>query len=145
VSRSITIFKELTEENLLVEGDISQIQNALLNLGINARDAMGDCDGTITYSTKLCTIQSGLNRLQNKGLQEGSYACISVSDTGSGIPPEIREKIFEPFYTTKGEGKGTGMGLAAVKGTVESHKGTIIMETETGKGTTFTLYLPLNT
>lgn len=138
LQKKISLHHELENEPLHIEGDSSQIANALLNLGINARDAMND-GGLLTYKTEKVIISKN-----TADLEMGEYICISVSDTGTGMSREIQEKVFEPFFTTKELGKGTGLGLAAVYGTVRQHNGVIKLESELGQGTTFFLYFPLS-
>ncbi len=137
LKRNITIEVISDSENYTVLGDGSQLQNALLNLGINARDAVEE-GGCIQYIMSRETFD-----VTTHGLPAGEYLHLCVKDNGSGIPLNIVENIFTPFFTTKGEGKGTGMGLAAVKGTIQSHNGEIALETMTGEGTSFHIYLPL--
>lgn len=132
IDKRIQIEQRLKADASGVAGDPGQIQNMLLNLGLNARDAMPE-GGTLTYQTEL--IESG----------DSPALRIRVQDTGCGMDAAVRERIFEPFFTTKEKGKGTGMGLAAVYGTVQSHRGSITVESEVGRGTTFLLDLPLAT
>jgi PAS domain S-box-containing protein len=126
----------------LVTGDATQLQQVLLNLCINARDAMpqGGNLGIRLANVVLDQIYAGMN-LEAK---PGPYVVIKVEDTGVGIPPEIRDRIFDPFFTTKEPGKGTGLGLATVLGVVKSHGGFINCYSELGKGTKFNVYLPGN-
>ena len=122
-------------------GDYTQLHQVLLNLCVNARDAMPD-GGLISISAKKVS-----NSLEGKftylGLQEGDFVQITVSDTGTGMPKEVREKVFEPFFTTKEIGHGTGIGLSTVMSIVKSHKGAIVVNSEEGKGTTFDMYFPI--
>ncbi len=120
--------------------DQSQIEQVILNLCVNARDAMPK-GGNLTVSTYLTRGDKLKKRFPEAAHKE--YVQISVTDTGTGIEEDIREKIFEPFYTTKDIGKGTGLGLSVVYGVIQSHKGFIDLESEPGKGTTFHVYLPL--
>ncbi len=142
MDKKIKIRQELNATSAQVKGDQTQLQNVLLNLSINARDAMPD-GGTITFKTE--NINNETDWFKNRGiiLGPGNYLKISICDTGTGIPDGIRNHIFEPFFTTKKTGQGTGMGLAAVYGTIKNHNGSIEIDTVPGKGTTFYLILPL--
>ena len=125
-----------------VIGDPSQLQSALLNLAINARDAMPE-GGDLLFETELLRLDETAGKFHRAGLEPGDYLCIRITDTGCGMDEEILSHIFEPFFTTKAVGKGTGMGLASVYGTVLSHHGCIDVYSEVGQGTTFRLCLPL--
>ncbi len=142
VKKNITI-QHITESEIpLIRGGTAQIQNALLNLALNARDAMEN-GGTLIFATKTIQVTPEYCRDNGISCKPGSYIGVSVSDTGSGIEPDALNHLFEPFYTTKAEGKGTGMGLAAVYGIAQSHRGAVFAETALGKGTTFTMLFPL--
>lgn len=143
MDKKIIINQELFATNPTVEGDPTQLQNALLNLSINARDAMPD-GGTITFKTENISSSSEWFRERGVILGPGNYLKLSVNDTGAGIPSGIINHIFEPFFTTKKQGQGTGMGLAAVYGTIKNHHGTIELDTTPGKGTTFHILMPQN-
>lgn len=118
---------------ITIKADPGQLEQVIMNLVVNARDAMPTGGRlTIETSTVLSTEGSG-----------AELACLSISDTGQGMPDEVREKIFEPFFTTKGVGKGTGLGLAVVHGVVSQNGGTISIESKIGVGTTFQILLPL--
>jgi PAS domain S-box-containing protein len=118
--------------------DAAQLETALLNLAINARDAMAD-GGTLRIRTRNVYLQG--DREQNEG-SGAPHVCIEVIDTGTGIPPELRERIFEPFFSTKAPGRGTGLGLSMVFGFVKQSNGQIRVQSELGQGTTFSLYFP---
>ena len=120
----------------------SQLQSALLNLGINAGDAMGG-KGLLTIKTQIVEFDQNYCTASQFDINPGLHAEISVGDTGNGISPEISKHIFEPFFTTKEQGKGTGLGLAAVYGTICNHHGAITVYSEIGEGTIFHIYLPL--
>ncbi len=120
--------------------DQNQVQQILLNLCVNARDAMPS-GGTISVSTEL---RHGADLANIAGVDaRKSYACLRVSDTGTGITPDVRARLFEPFFTTKPGSQGTGLGLAVVYGIVTSHKGFIDVESTPGVGSTFMAGLPL--
>jgi PAS domain S-box-containing protein len=120
--------------------DASQLENALLNLSINARDAMMPAGGKLT-------IETANKRLDERAAKErdvapGEYVCLSVTDTGCGIPPDTIGRVFDPFFTTKPIGSGTGLGLSMVYGFVRQSGGQIRIHSEVGKGTTMSLFLP---
>jgi PAS domain S-box-containing protein len=123
-----------------VMGDPTQIHQVLLNLCVNARDAMPD-GGTLSLKVENMTFDAAVSAL-NPGSKAGPYVAIFVSDTGMGVPPEIRDRIFEPFFTTKDIGKGTGLGLSTSLGIAQSHGGFITVTSETGRGSTFKIHLP---
>jgi PAS domain S-box-containing protein len=142
IDKKIEIQPALEAELAFVHGDASQLQNAILNLAINARDAMPD-GGVLRFSTSNCTA-AGLAALM-PGFQVApcDYVEVRVTDTGVGMDEETRTHMFEPFFTTKAQGKGTGIGLAAVYGTVKSHRGGISVDSAPGRGTTVHVYLPI--
>jgi two-component system cell cycle sensor histidine kinase/response regulator CckA len=124
-----------------VLADAGQMEQVLINLCVNARDAMPS-GGRIGLSTRNADLDARFCAA-NPWAREGQYACLEVADTGTGIAPEHREHIFEPFFTTKGPGRGTGLGLATVYGVVRQHSGLIQVESETGRGTVISVYLPV--
>ena len=121
-------------------GDATQLHQVLLNLCVNARDAMPE-GGTLTLKAENMEIDTVYARTVPEA-KPGSYVVWRVTDTGTGIPPEILEHIFEPFFTTKGPEKGTGLGLSTVIGLVKSHGGFVQVYSTPGQGTTFAVYLP---
>jgi PAS domain S-box-containing protein len=122
--------------------DSMSLENALLNLAVNARDAMPQ-GGSLMISTRLSNLEESYPPVQAEELKPGRYARIAVSDTGHGMSPETLERAFEPFFTTKPRGKGTGLGLAMVYGFARQSGGTVRIYSESGRGTTVSLYLPL--
>lgn len=123
-----------------IQGDRDQLNQVVMNLGLNARDAMPD-GGTLTISVTNVLVTEEYAR-RNLRARPGEFVCLKVTDTGSGIPEELRPRLFEPFFTTKGADKGLGLGLALVFGIVEQHRGWIDCESEVGQGSTFSIYLP---
>lgn len=119
--------------------DPAQIDQLLLNLCINARDAISD-NGVITIELNNCEVEPYFNEMEDQ--LPGDYVKISVSDTGCGMDESIRSKVFEPFYTTKESGQGTGLGLATVDGITKQNKGFATVYSEPGTGSTFNIYLP---
>lgn len=142
IDKRITITTDCSAESHTVNGDPSQIQNGLLNLFINARDAMPN-GGDLRVETTLASFDATYCKV-DPDFQPGKYIQISIQDSGHGIPKEIQANIFEPFYTTKEIGKGTGLGLASVYGMIREHHGVIRFYSEPGKGTAFHIYLPLS-
>jgi two-component system cell cycle sensor histidine kinase/response regulator CckA len=124
-----------------VRADPGQLEQVIVNLAVNARDAMPD-GGTLTIRTYGVTATE-VRRLGTDVLPVGDYSVVSVTDTGSGIPPDVLPKIFEPFFTTKDVGKGTGLGLSTVYGIVKQSGGFIFADSEIGRGTSFVIYLPV--
>jgi PAS domain S-box-containing protein len=130
----------LPHDTWTIVGDPTQVQQILLNLCVNARDAMPN-GGTLSIKAENCQADEHYVAM-NKQAKPGSYVAISVTDVGIGIPQDIIDQIFEPFFTTKEVGKGTGLGLSSVKAIVKSHGGFINVYSELGRGTTFKVYLP---
>ena len=123
-----------------VKADKIQFDQVVINLAVNAKDAMAN-GGTLTIRTSNVTERES-QKLRATGLPVGEYVLVEVQDTGTGMSPEVLSKVFEPFFTTKGVGKGTGLGLATVYGIVKQSGGFIYADSEVGKGTTFRVYLP---
>ncbi len=136
----IEIILELEPEIPLIEADVSQMEQVLMNLAVNAQDAMPH-GGRIVISTSVIEIDNGLTEnLQD--MVPGRHVLLSISDNGEGMDREIQKRIFEPFFTTKPQEKGTGLGLSTVYGIVKQHNGNIFVHSEQGRGTTFKIYLP---
>jgi PAS domain S-box-containing protein len=125
---------------LRVHADPGMLEQVLMNLAVNARDAMPG-GGQLLIETTETNVDQAEAELNPEAVP-GAYVCISVSDTGGGVPPEILPRIFEPFFTTKEVGKGTGLGLATVFGIVKQHNGWLKVDNEPGRGATFRIYLP---
>lgn len=142
IGENITIKLNLTAKPLYVYIDPSQLEQVVMNLAVNARDAISGDNGFFSISTELVEITESFKKNYGFG-REGSYALISFTDNGCGIPQDIMDKIFDPFFTTKGVGKGTGLGLSVVYGIVKSFDGFIKVYSEVGKGTTFKIYFPI--
>jgi two-component system cell cycle sensor histidine kinase/response regulator CckA len=123
-----------------VKVDVSQFEQVIVNLAVNARDAMPD-GGKLVVRTSNMTAED-VARHSYKGMPVADYVAIEVTDTGTGIPAEIVDKIFEPFFSTKEVGKGTGLGLSTVYGIVKQTGGFIYVDSEAGRGTTFRIFLP---
>jgi two-component system, cell cycle sensor histidine kinase and response regulator CckA len=138
--RMIDVEIRLDHQARNVMADAGQLDQVLLNLAINARDAMPR-GGTLTLETSAAVLDEDACRAF-PDLRPGTYARLRVIDTGEGIPAEVLPRIFEPFYTTKDEGKGTGLGLAMVYGIVRNHHGTVSCQSSPGAGASFTIHLP---
>jgi signal transduction histidine kinase len=130
------------DTNSLIMANATQLHQVLMNLFTNAAHAMEDAGGELEVSLK-DVVMDKVEALNDLGLRQGGYVEIKVSDTGTGIGPEAIGRIFDPYFTTKGPGEGSGMGLAIAHGIVESYGGRITVQSRLGKGTTFTLYLPV--
>jgi PAS domain S-box-containing protein len=138
--KSLRITQRISESLWTTSGDATQLQQVLMNLCVNARDAMPS-GGELTIVAEnqaIDEIYAGMLR----GAYAGNFIVVTVTDTGMGIPPEIIDRIFDPFFTTKESGRGTGLGLATVQGIVTSHGGFITVESQLRLGTTFKIYLP---
>ena len=137
--KEIHVEQHLEEDLVMAEADSAQIELALMDLYVNAWHAMSN-GGTLTVSTANIILKDSFVKPYN--LTPGSYLKISVADTGSGMDEKSIERIFEPFYTTRPMGEGTGLGLASVFGIIKKHKGIITVDSQVGRGTTFSIYLP---
>lgn len=142
--KEIALQVELEEKQPLVQGNATQLQQVLLNLVTNARDAIAPgSKGLIAIKTRSTSL--GKEGREILGLDPGEYLELDVSDTGQGISPAELPHIFDPFYTTKDVGQGTGLGLALAYGIIKAHQGTIKCYSDPGVGTSFKIYLPLVT
>ena len=142
IDKRINIQQSRGATRSIIIGDRDLLQNALLNICLNSRDAMPN-GGSLTISTEETFFDENYCNASSFALIPGPYLQVSVEDTGSGISKRDQSRIFEPFYTTKEVGKGTGLGLAAVYGSMTQHQGAIQVESEENKGTIIHLYFPL--
>ncbi|WP_038956457.1 hybrid sensor histidine kinase/response regulator, partial [Bradyrhizobium japonicum] len=138
VGGRIEIAVEVNDADCFTVADVAQFETALINLAINARDAM-EGEGRLTIAVRKV---AGIPSLRAQSARGGDYVAISVADTGSGIAPENIDAIFEPFFTTKEVGKGTGLGLSQAFGFAKQSEGDIAVTSTRGEGATFTIYLP---
>ena len=140
IGENIQFQFKFSTQPLFIHADAGMMDQVLINLAVNARDAMPD-GGQLVIETSAVEFDESI-RAQSEQARAGSFVCLSVTDSGCGIPPENITKIFEPFFTTKDVGKGTGLGLATVFGIVQQHQGWINVYSEVNHGTTFRVYLP---
>jgi len=138
--KNITIDSFLPADLWPVLGNPTQLHQILLNLCVNARDAMPN-GGKLSFVVDNVEVSAD-ESAKIPGARAGEFVSVLVSDTGTGIPPEVRARIFEPFFTTKEEGQGTGIGLSTVMRLVKAHEGFLRVESESGEGTTFEIFLP---
>ena len=144
MKKSIVVEKEIDQNCGSILGDTTQLQQVMVNLCTNAAHALGkEGSGKLSVSLKQVEVIDRKSDDQMVDLDPGYYACITVGDTGCGMSPEVLERIFEPYYTTKKKGEGTGFGLSIVHGIVRKHRGIISVVSEEDKGTTFTVHFPL--
>ncbi len=141
IGERVTIRTTLSDDLPPVLADRNQLEHVLVNLSVNARDAMPN-GGALAIATGRSQVDSAAAAAHPEA-RVGAYAWLRVSDTGTGIAPELQSKIFEPFFTTKDVGQGTGLGLAAVYGTIQQLGGYITVDSVVGQGSTFTVYIPV--
>ncbi len=141
IGEDVVLNTSLCKEEITVKADAAQIEHVLMNFATNARDAMPD-GGIVTIETRPVDLDEEFVSTHGYGTP-GRYALISFADTGCGMDEETRKRIFEPFFTTKEVGKGTGIGLSMVYGTIKQHNGFIEVKSEPGRGTEFRIYLPV--
>ncbi|MBW6519917.1 MAG: PAS domain S-box protein [Desulfoarculaceae bacterium] len=139
---TIEIKTKFADDCGMILADPTQLHQIVLNLCRNAQYAMNESGGVLQVSLAKTIIGKEDSRLLDSGLVPGVYSVLEVSDSGCGMNREILEQIFEPYFTTKGQGKGTGLGLSVVHGIVKSYHGHIAVQSEPGKGTSFQVYLP---
>jgi PAS domain S-box-containing protein len=144
IDPKIELLEELAAERCTVLGEPSQLHSALLNIAINARDALPK-GGRISFTTRRTRLTEEQAARLPIACSGGEYLAVAIADDGVGMAEGTLQRIFEPFFTTKEVGKGTGLGLAAVYGTIASHQGSLEVHSKPGEGTTFQLYLPLTT
>jgi two-component system, cell cycle sensor histidine kinase and response regulator CckA len=138
---TIEINQKIESESLIM-GNATQVHQVLMNLCTNAAHAMEDAGGMLQVGLKDVLIDDRFH-VTGRELKPGYYLKLTVSDTGTGIAPDVMETIFDPYFTTKGPGEGSGLGLAVVHGIVETYGGTVSVESVLGKGTVFSIYLPV--
>jgi len=140
LGEQISLHTEFPDELPCIMADATSIEQVLMNLTLNSRDAMPD-GGTITITAESVTVDAATPQ-RSPDARPGTFVCLHVIDTGTGMDEATLSRIFEPFFTTKGLNKGTGMGLATVYGIVQQHEGWIEVDTSPGKGSTFSVFLP---
>ena len=143
LGEDITQELDLAPDLVTVSADMSQLEQVLMNLAVNARDAMS-AGGTLRIATRNALVEPGPGA-EGLRLRPGTYACLSVIDSGCGMDQATLDRVFEPFFTTKAVGEGTGLGLATVYGIVRQHGGAVTVTSSPGAGTTVEVYLPMTT
>lgn len=143
VPENISLVSSIPDPSILINGDVTQLQQVMLNLVNNARDALEGVENPRIEISVEMVQADGAFMQEHEWLESSDLAKVSVRDNGCGIHKEMLDHIFEPFYTTKPVGKGTGLGLAMVYGSIRTHGGVVEVESEEGNGTTFNIYLPV--
>jgi CheY-like chemotaxis protein len=142
IDKRISIELSLKARSDSITGDASQLHHCLLNLAINARDAMPN-GGRLLISTDTMELDDDCINRKQLAVRCGRYVKVSVSDTGIGMSEEVKKHLYEPFFTTKNDGRSTGLGLAGVYGCIKNHDGALELVSDPGQGTTFSIYIPL--
>jgi CheY-like chemotaxis protein len=142
IPKMIKIELDLGKDLKIIHADSGQIEQVLLNLALNASHAMPD-EGKITIKTRNFKLEKDVHTA-NWGTDRGEYVLLNITDTGHGIEKEVLHRMFEPFYTTKAPGQGTGLGLSVVYGIIKNHHGHIECDSEPGAGTCFSVYFPIS-
>jgi signal transduction histidine kinase/ActR/RegA family two-component response regulator len=143
LDRKIDISEKLHRSLWNIKAEKSQIEQVLMNLSVNSRDAMPD-GGVLTFETQNVTIEPSKAAVIDAKLKAGKYVCLNVVDSGSGIPQKYLDKIFDPFFSSKNEGQGTGLGLSVVYGILKTHNGIIDVKSNENVGTHFHIYFPIS-
>ena len=141
IPTSIEIKQTISKDCGIIKADPTQIHQVVMNLATNAYHAMDDTGGELKVNLK--EVELSGQDLPSPDMEPGFYVCLIVADTGTGIRDNVKDRIFDPYFTTKEQGKGTGMGLATIHGIVLNAGGNIIVNSELGKGTEFQVYLPI--
>ncbi|MGC8605483.1 MAG: two-component system sensor histidine kinase NtrB, partial [Desulfomonilaceae bacterium] len=140
IPKAIKIYLKLSDDLAPIQADRSQVAQVLMNLAINAKDAM-PIGGTLTIETSNIKLDEAYCK-RHLGSNPGRYVILTVSDNGCGMDGETLTHMYEPFFSTKEEGKGTGLGLATIYGIIKNHNGHITCDSELGHGTIFKIYFP---
>jgi CheY-like chemotaxis protein len=141
VGEAVVLRSEMPDEPLCVHADAAQLETALLNLAVNARDAMPEGGDLVIRAGRVPAAEAPQKVAENG---DADWVCVDVADTGEGIDPDVLERVFEPFFTTKEVGKGSGLGLSQVYGFVRQSGGFVTADSKVGQGTRFRLYLPIS-
>ena len=139
---TIEFVVEMEDELPVIHGSASQLHQIVMNLGTNSIHAMKGRTGILRVALDVCDVDQEFARTLS-GVKAGRFLRLTISDTGTGMAPSVQQRIFEPFYTTKGPSEGTGLGLSVVHGIVTNHRGAIRLTSEVGRGTSFEVYLPV--